>query len=689
EHDARELEWEKERMKQEKEKQRRKRLRQEKSEGQEEADANMSDAEESAGGSDNDSVSSKTTDAHVPKYHYPWQDGKNNFSWTKYLEYCGRSKGLAKAAPLKLWTEPFPFARNLFRPGMKLEAIDPCHQALFCVVTVSETVGFRLRLHFDGYSDQHDFWINADSWNLFPVGWCEKNGRQLEPPLGVIGFSWKAYLEHCKGQAAPRQAFVNKGHTTVIPPNNFRVGMKLEAEDRKNMWVCVASVADVLDNRVLIHFDGWDKAYDVWSEVSSPYIHPIGWCAANNVVLHPPNDYPNPESFNWHEYLQETNSMAVPARAFKTRPSREFKVNMKLEAVDKRNPALIRVATVTEVQDYQIKLHFDGWGEEFDYWVDDDSPDLHPPSWCSKTGHRLQTPLTPEEIAEYVELGISCGTSGCKGLGHVRGPIYTSHHTAYGCPYAIQNINKDPESFIPDRLHIPSERKKSKATPKIKLDLRQNVEPKDSLNEVDECEGQKKRVRKRRKFFDELSPPEPNRSHKVPKMSIDDTKSQGTLNHLVQSPGLMDIPPVSSIPASSTSSSLASPNPTVSQASQPQEEPLEQGVDMIVHQSVFNPGYNPHPVAPLPHSWERHRHLTAPLGDAKKADVETWNAEQVHQMVSRIPGCEQVASVFTHEQIDGEALLMMTQNDLVSLLHIKLGPAIKIMAVIMCLKSSV
>ncbi|XP_064082090.1 lethal(3)malignant brain tumor-like protein 3 isoform X1 [Macrobrachium nipponense] len=695
EHDARELEWDKERLKQEKERQKRKRLKQEKLGDQDMVAEGTSDLEESNLPSDEDSVSSKTTavgsDISVSKYQCPWQDGKNNFSWTKYLEYCGRSKGLAKAAPLKLWPEPFPFTRNLFRPGMKLEAIDPAHQALFCVMTVSETVGFRLRLHFDGYSDQHDYWVNADSPNLFPAGWCEKNGRQLEPPLGVIGFNWKAYLEHCKAQAAPRHAFVNKGHTTMIPPNNFRVGMKLEAEDRKNMWVCVATVADVLDNRVLIHFDGWDKAYDVWNEMSSPYIHPIGWCVANNRVLHPPNDYPNPESFNWHEYLQETNAMAVPARAFKTRPRREFKVNMKVEAVDKRNPSLIRVATIIDIQDYQAKIHFDGWGDEYDYWVDDDSSDLHPPSWCNKTGYRLQVPLTPEQQAEFVESGISCGTPGCKGIGHVKGPIYTTHHTAFGCPYSLQNLNKDPDSVIPDRLHISSERKKGKMTPKIRLDLRPGLPKKEGPSEVEEAEGQKKRVRKRRKFFDELSPPEPNRAHKVQKLSIEETKPH-VVTSLMQSPAVTtDIPMMSGTPSTpSTSSNQPVTNPVQPLTPlQPPDEPPEQGVDMIVHQSVFNPGYNPHPVAPVPHSWERHRHLTAPLGDAKRSDVEAWNAEQVQQMVARIPGCEKVSTVFMSEQIDGEALLMMTQSDLVSLLHIKLGPAIKIMAVIMCLRSSV
>lgn len=65
--------------------------------------------------------------------------------------------------------------------------------------------------------------------------------------------------------------------------------MKLEAEDRKNDLVCVASIADVLDNRMLINFDSWDEMYDFWVDPTSPYIHPVGWAEENGVPLTPPN----------------------------------------------------------------------------------------------------------------------------------------------------------------------------------------------------------------------------------------------------------------------------------------------------------------------------------------------------------------------------------------------------------------
>jgi len=70
--------------------------------------------------------------------------------------------------------------------------------------------------------------------------------------------------------------------------------MKLEAVDKKNNTetTCVATVIDVLGDRVLIHFDGWDIIYDYWSDPSSPFLHPVGWCQENGKPLSPPNGKP-------------------------------------------------------------------------------------------------------------------------------------------------------------------------------------------------------------------------------------------------------------------------------------------------------------------------------------------------------------------------------------------------------------
>ena len=44
----------------------------------------------------------------------------------------------------------------------------------------------------------------------------------------------------------------------------------------------------------------------------------------------------------------------------------------------------------------------------------------------------------------------ACPTPGCKGIGHVKGAKYSTHHSTFGCPYSLQNLNK--ESCLVDRL---------------------------------------------------------------------------------------------------------------------------------------------------------------------------------------------------------------------------------------------
>lgn len=73
---------------------------------------------------------------------------------------------------------------NEFAVGMKCEGIDPRYPTLFCALTVVEVKGVRLRLHIDGYSESYDFWTNAYSDMIFPVGWCAANQKQLLCPRG-------------------------------------------------------------------------------------------------------------------------------------------------------------------------------------------------------------------------------------------------------------------------------------------------------------------------------------------------------------------------------------------------------------------------------------------------------------------------------------------------------------------------
>ncbi|KXJ23692.1 polycomb protein SCMH1 [Exaiptasia diaphana] len=85
-------------------------------------------------------------------------------------------------APPRLFKkDPAAPSKNLFKTGMKLEAVDPKNQALVCVATVGDVDGDKIRIDFDGYLGS-DYWCGYDSRNIFPVGWCILNGHPLQPP---------------------------------------------------------------------------------------------------------------------------------------------------------------------------------------------------------------------------------------------------------------------------------------------------------------------------------------------------------------------------------------------------------------------------------------------------------------------------------------------------------------------------
>ncbi|XP_058939258.1 lethal(3)malignant brain tumor-like protein 3 isoform X4 [Kogia breviceps] len=545
--------------------------------------------------------------------------GKKAWCWASYLE-----EEKAVAVPAKLFKEyqSFPYNKNGFKVGMKLEGVDPEHQSVYCVLTVAEVCGYRIKLHFDGYSDCYDFWVNADALDIHPVGWCEKTGHKLHPPKGYKEeeFNWQTYLKTCKAQAAPKSLFENQNITVI--PSGFRVGMKLEAVDKKNpAFICVATVTDMVDNRFLVHFDNWDESYDYWCEASSPHIHPVGWCKEHRRTLITPPGYPNVKHFSWDKYLEETNSLPAPARAFKVKPPHGFQKKMKLEVIDKRNPTFIRVATVADTDDHRIKVHFDGWNSCYDYWIDADSPDIHPVGWCSKTGHPLQPPLNPLELMEASEHG-GCSTPGCKGIGHFKRARHLGPHSAATCPYSEINLNKD--RIFPDRLsgEMPP------ASPSFPRSKRADT------NEIS-------------------SSPETRDQH------ADDVKEDFEER---------------------TESEMR----TSHEATGAREEPSIQQAQR--RSAVFLSFKSPIPCLPL--RWEQQSKLLPTVAGIPASKVSKWSTDEVSEFIQSLPGCEEHGKVFKDEQIDGEAFLLMTQTDIVKIMSIKLGPALKIFNSILMFKAA-
>uniref|UniRef100_A0A8D0YWD6 Scm polycomb group protein homolog 1 n=1 Tax=Sus scrofa TaxID=9823 RepID=A0A8D0YWD6_PIG len=191
-------------------------------------------------------------------------------------------------------------------------------------------------------------------------------------PCSVMGsplghFTWDRYLKETCSVPAPVHCFKQ---SCTPPSNEFKISMKLEAQDPRNTTsTCIATVVGLTGARLRLRLDGSDNKNDFWRLVDSAEIQPVGNCEKNGGMLQPPLEPPSPS----HNF---------------------FKMGMKLEAVDRKNPHFICPATIGEVRGSEVLVTFDGWRGAFDYWCRFDSRDIFPVGWCSLTGDTLQPPGT-------------------------------------------------------------------------------------------------------------------------------------------------------------------------------------------------------------------------------------------------------------------------------------------------------
>ncbi|XP_053564359.1 MBT domain-containing protein 1 isoform X2 [Bombina bombina] len=287
-----------------------------------------------------------------------------------------------------------------FKPSMRVEVVDKTHLCRTRVAVVESVIGGRLRLVYEESEDKtDDFWCHMYSPLIHPIGWSRSIGHRFKR-TDIL----KKQESHFD---APPHLFT-KVKDVEQGGEWFKEGMKLEAIDPLNLSaICVATIRKVLaEGFLMIGIDGSEAADGSdWFcyHASSPSIFPVGFCEINMIELTPPRGYTK-LPFKWFDYLRETGSIAAPVKLFnKEVPNHGFRVGMKLEAVDLMEPRLVCVATVTRIIHRLLRIHFDGWEDEYDQWVDCESPDLYPVGWCQLTGYQLQPPAPqPKDIQSNV-----------------------------------------------------------------------------------------------------------------------------------------------------------------------------------------------------------------------------------------------------------------------------------------------
>ncbi|CDQ67296.1 unnamed protein product [Oncorhynchus mykiss] len=152
---------------------------------------------------------------------------------------------------------------------------------------------------------------------------------------------------------------------------------------------------------------------------------------------------------------------------------------------------------------------------------------------------------------------------------------------------------------------------------------------------------------------------------------------------------------LSPTPQQTQGGSVSSPLP-----SQPSQEESSPCSDMSSYEEPPSPlsGASSGPTAPqaLSHQAGRGSDQEAPRARELPLltqhflpnDSTKWNVEEVYEFIHSLPGCQEIADEFRSQEIDGQAMLLLKEDHLMSAMNIKLGPALKIYAHINMLKDS-
>ncbi|XP_072203526.1 scm-like with four MBT domains protein 1 [Excalfactoria chinensis] len=196
------------------------------------------------------------------------------------------------SVPTDLFKDKPVIGVHSFSEGMKLEAVDPAAPFVISPATVLKVYNEQyFMIEIDDLRPERatsrSYICHVNSAGIFPVQWSLKNGIHLSPPPGYPGqdFDWADYLKQCGAEAAPQSCF-----PSLTSDHGFKENMKLEAVNPVDPEeVCIATVTKLKDSYLWLQLEGSKKPIpDCIVSVESMNIFPVGWCETNGYQLRPP-----------------------------------------------------------------------------------------------------------------------------------------------------------------------------------------------------------------------------------------------------------------------------------------------------------------------------------------------------------------------------------------------------------------
>ncbi|NXB30424.1 SMBT1 protein, partial [Eulacestoma nigropectus] len=196
------------------------------------------------------------------------------------------------SVPTDLFKDKPVIGVHSFSEGMKLEAVDPMAPFVISPATVLKVYNDKyFMIEIDDLRPERAtsqrYICHVNSAGIFPVQWSLKNGLHLSPPPGYPGqdFDWADYLKQCGAEAAPQSCF-----PLLTSDHGFKENMKLEAVNPVDPEeVCIATVTKLKDSYLWLQLEGSKKPVpECIVSVESMNIFPVGWCETNGYQLRPP-----------------------------------------------------------------------------------------------------------------------------------------------------------------------------------------------------------------------------------------------------------------------------------------------------------------------------------------------------------------------------------------------------------------
>ncbi|NXD82374.1 SMBT1 protein, partial [Halcyon senegalensis] len=216
---------------------------------------------------------------------------KSEADWQEILKKV-KEEEEESSVPTDLFKDKPVIGVHSFSEGMKLEAVDPMAPFVISPATVLKVYNEKyFMIEIDDLrpdcTTSQSYICHVNSAGIFPVQWSLKNGLHLSPPPGYPGqdFDWADYLKQCGAEAAPQSCF-----PSLTSDHGFKENMKLEAVNPVDPEeVCIATVTKVKDSYLWLQLEGSKKPIpDCIVSVESMNIFPVGWCETNGYQLKPP-----------------------------------------------------------------------------------------------------------------------------------------------------------------------------------------------------------------------------------------------------------------------------------------------------------------------------------------------------------------------------------------------------------------